>query len=817
MNLVLLTNSLTVSATATLLALAGGFCTALYAAAVPAGRRNFLLALAITSFVMPPFLVTNSWIYFLGHNGVWRNWLSLDIFSLGGTIWILSLLLWPISFFATLAAWNRLEQSCFEIEPALTGAALVRNLLFPSAKSILAPAAVVIFVLALNNFAVPAILQTKVFPAEVWVDFNTTFSYRNALSSAWPLIAAPLLLLVWLRDREKIWWPTRRTIAPGLFRERLGRRCFRFGAMAALVLPALSVGLPLGQLVADQRTALEFVPALLAGQSATFNSFFFAAATAIVVVAFALLSWRRPFGIIAWLPMLLPGVLLGIALIWIFNRTFFAAFYQSTGIVILAYAIRYLAPGSSTVRHVMETFDRHQLDAARLDGAGAARIFFRVQLPQVFPQLAAAGYITYLLCLWDVETLVLIVPPGSETLALRIFNLLHYGHNAQVNALCVILLLLAVLPLVAWHTLVFFLKQFEQYNLGRTVGTVACAVFLAGCSPQSTRNQSIDSKLFRHVEIIGSRGIGLGQFNKPRSVAVDRNDNLYVVDMTGRVQKFSPRGEFLLSWQMPQTDLGKPKGMGRDLEGNIVVIEPHYQRVNHFSTGGKLLYQWGDRGTNAGQLFMPRAAVFNSRGEVLVAEYGLVERLQRFLPKEKKFLQTIGHAGYGPGEFNRPEGIAVDAHDRIYVADSCNHRIQILSATGEFIRAYGRAGSRPGEFSYPYDVRVDQQGRQYVCEFGNSRIQIFDEHDALIEVLGEAGGAPGQFNNPWSIALDSQGNLYVADSMNHRVQKFVRRQQQSAAKPTRSTAAIAVARPACCSFWILAGRQNQQPRRLFHP
>ena len=46
--------------------------------------------------------------------------------------------------------------------------------------------------------------------------------------------------------------------------------------------------------------------------------------------------------------------------------------------------------------------------------------------------------------------MVLIYPPGGETLALRIFNLLHYGHNAQVNAMCVTLLALAVAPLAAW-------------------------------------------------------------------------------------------------------------------------------------------------------------------------------------------------------------------------------------------------------------------------------------------------------------------------------------------------------------------------------
>jgi hypothetical protein len=73
--------------------------------------------------------------------------------------------------------------------------------------------------------------------------------------------------------------------------------------------------------------------------------------------------------------------------------------------------------------------------------------------------------------------------------------------------------------------------------------------------------------------------------------------------MTGRVQKFSPEGKFLLTWQLPETELGKPKGMGRDRDGNILVIEPHYQRVNHFTPEGKLVAQWGCRGRMKGVLF----------------------------------------------------------------------------------------------------------------------------------------------------------------------------------------------------------------------
>lgn len=302
------------------------------------------------------------------------------------------------------------------------------------------------------------------------------------------------------------------------------------------------------------------------------------------------------------------------------------------------------------------------------------------------------------------------------------------------------------------------------------------AVF--GLITSCAKNESpslANSHLFRAVEIIGRRGAGAGEFNKPRSLALDRSDNLYVVDMTGRVQKFSPDGRFLLSWQMPQTDLGKAKGMGRDAQGNIIVVEPHYQRVNHFSPDGKLVAQWGKSGTNAGELTLPRSVAVNSRGEIFVSEYTRVDRVQVFSGATKEPLAVLGQPGAGAGEFNRAEGLAIDSADRLYVADSCNHRIQIFGPDGKWLRSYGQPGNKIGQMSYPYDIRIDAAGNQYVCEFGNSRIQIFDAHDQPVEILGHPGAAPGEFNNPWAIALDSRGNLYVADAGNHRVQKFVHR------------------------------------------
>jgi CheY-like chemotaxis protein len=292
------------------------------------------------------------------------------------------------------------------------------------------------------------------------------------------------------------------------------------------------------------------------------------------------------------------------------------------------------------------------------------------------------------------------------------------------------------------------------------LGTLSLVLFTStSCTPSSRpAGERLDSKLFASAQIIGERGGGAGQFNKPRSVAVDGDDNIFVVDMTGRVQKFTPEGEYLLSWQTPETDKGKAKGMGTALNGDVLLVEPHYTRVNRFDPRGKLLEQWGENGTNVGQLIFPRSLAVAPDGAIWVSEYAFAERIQKFTPGGTNVLLSVGRPGGGPGEFNRAEGIGVDAEGRLYTADSCNHRIQVFSADGTFLRQYGTPGNRPGEMSYPYDIRIDAGGRQFVCEFGNSRIQVFDREDRLVELIGGPGRAPGQFNNPWSIALDSQGN-----------------------------------------------------------
>ena len=132
-----------------------------------------------------------------------------------------------------------------------------------------------------------------------------------------------------------------------------------------------------------------------------------------------------------------------------------------------------------------------------------------------------------------------------------------------------------------------------------------------------------------------------------------------------------------------------------------------------------------------------------------------------------------------------PAGIGIDAEGNLYIADTAGNRILRYEAcTGEVepLPCFGGEGGLPGQLRQPRGVIVGPRERLYVADSGNHRVQVVDL--ATLQLVGvwgqtdpvtgdpQPGDAPGEFNEPWDLAGDSAGFVYVACRGNERVQKF---------------------------------------------
>jgi sugar lactone lactonase YvrE len=278
--------------------------------------------------------------------------------------------------------------------------------------------------------------------------------------------------------------------------------------------------------------------------------------------------------------------------------------------------------------------------------------------------------------------------------------------------------------------------------------------------------------------IWGRRGLSDGRLLKPRAIAIDAEDQLYLVDTTGRLQVFDVDGNFLRGWKMPLTEFGRPTGLSIDSEQRLLVADTHYFRMLVFSREGHEMAAsqiGGISGKEPGQFAFVTDAVRDRSGNYYIGEYGDSDRIQRFDPSGK-FIDSWGGTGRETGKFVRPQSLVLSADEtELWVADACNHRIQVfdlLRSPVELKRVWGVEGGDPGQLYYPYDLVIASDQTIYVCEYGNQRVQQFSPDGQPLRILGAPGHGEGQFYQPWGLVLDSQQRLHVLDSNNHRVQRF---------------------------------------------
>ncbi len=271
----------------------------------------------------------------------------------------------------------------------------------------------------------------------------------------------------------------------------------------------------------------------------------------------------------------------------------------------------------------------------------------------------------------------------------------------------------------------------------------------------------------------GKQGIAAGELQKPRAIAIDAHDQLYLVDMTARIQVYDADGKYLRGWRTPVSVNGRPTGLTIAKSGRLLVPDTHYYRVLVYEPDGTPVEDatlGGVQGSGPGEFAFVTDVAEDSAGNLYVSEYGDNDRIQKFSPTGE-FLLQWGGTGEEPGQFRRPQSLEIDAQDRIWIADACNHRIQVFDTQGKLIALWGEEGSSPGQLYYPYGIAL-HDGSVTICEYGNQRIQKFTPEGKSLGTWGAHGRAPGQLHNPWALAFDSQGRLHVLDSNNHRVQRI---------------------------------------------
>jgi DNA-binding beta-propeller fold protein YncE len=292
---------------------------------------------------------------------------------------------------------------------------------------------------------------------------------------------------------------------------------------------------------------------------------------------------------------------------------------------------------------------------------------------------------------------------------------------------------------------------------------VACAL-MSGCSGAREA-----------PEIVwGKRGVQPGDIVKPRAIAIDSQDRLYLVDWTARIQVFDRDGKYLgPTWTTPDYRSGRPSGLSIDRDGNLLVSDSHYNCLRIYAADGKLLKTIGGQaGTEPGQLCYVSDAVQDAAGFYYVAEFGDNQRVSKF-DATGKFLTCWGSPGSEPGQFARIRALALGPDGLLYAADACNHRLQVFTTDGKLVRVLGSQGSDLGQFSYPYDLAFSpgKTPYLYVVEYGNNRVQKLKLDGTSLGTWGGPGREPGRLASPWALAIDSKGVVHVVDSENDRVQR----------------------------------------------
>jgi iron(III) transport system permease protein len=456
--------------------------------------KSLFFALSIIPLVIPGILFTVAWILLASPkigivNLVLQGWFGFDeppfdIYSLGGMIWVDGLHYSPMAFLLMTAAFRAMDPS-LEESATMSGANIFQvawrvtlKLTWPAIFATI----LILFVRSIESFEVPALLGLpvgiQVFTSAIYQAVHR-YPSQVGLASAYSVTLLVITTAgVYFVSRLSSRGSKYATMTGKGFRPRpidLGRWRW-FTAAIFVVYFLFIVVLPFSVLLWSSFQRFYSVPSMQALQNLTldpyrfiftypnltrtiWNSFVlsFGSATIVMLVT-SVICWivvktRLPgrwlIDSIASLPMVFPGLVLGLA-IMIFYLNVDIGVYGTIWIMFIAYITRFMPYGLRYSTASMLQIHKELEESAAMSGATWVTTFRRIILPLLKPGLLAGWIYVMIVSIRELSTSILLYSPDTQVVSIVVWELWENGQYVELSALGVLFIItLFVLVLIA--------------------------------------------------------------------------------------------------------------------------------------------------------------------------------------------------------------------------------------------------------------------------------------------------------------------------------------------------------------------------------
>jgi iron(III) transport system permease protein len=456
--------------------------------------KALFFAASIIPLIIPGILYTIAWIFLASPDiGLINTVLepifgpaSVDVFTVWGMIWVEGLHLSPIVFLLMVAAFRSMDPS-LEESALMCGASRVqvfRRVTVPLIRPAIGAAVLIMTVRGLASFEVPALLGLQngiyVFTSRIYFVLRT---YPPDLASAGALALGLLVLAmigVAISNLAGRAAKNYQTVTGKGFRPRPMRLGKWRPVMGAAIIAYFLFTVVLPLLVLLYTSLLKFyqAPSAQAFRSMTLdnysnllhmdkamtalkNSLFLGVGTATLVMAgMAIAAWvvvrskvpgRQAVDQLSFLPLVIPGLVLGLALSFVYLRSP-VPIYGTIFILLIAYVTRYMPYGMRYAVTSMQQISAELEESAQVSGASWWQTFRRVLLPLLARGLMAGWIYILVVSFRELSSSILLYSPGNEVLSILIFEQYENGEFTVLSALGVVMVLtLVVLVTVAYR------------------------------------------------------------------------------------------------------------------------------------------------------------------------------------------------------------------------------------------------------------------------------------------------------------------------------------------------------------------------------